>query len=67
MLHLVTKEKGHNSNKAFQASEKSGLCERELLPLACTLGFVTLQTVYKKLYNPLKESEKKNEINGKAY
>ena len=33
---------------------------RELLPLVCTLGFVTLLTVYmhKKLYNALKERDK---------
>ena len=55
--HLVT---SWNSNEAFQAAEKSGFCGRELLPMACSLGFLTLQAVYmhKKLYNTPKEREK---------
>ena len=38
----------------------------ELLPLVCTLGFVTLQTVYmhKKIYNTLKKRDKPESIIG---
>ena len=63
--HHVTKEKGWNSSEAFQAAKKSGFCGRELLPLACTLSFVTLQTVYmhKKLHNTLKDREKTGKHN----
>ena len=65
VYYFVTKKKGWNSNKVFQAAEKSGFCGRELLPLVCTLGFVTLQTVYmhKKLYNTLKGREKMDKHN----
>ena len=63
--YLVPKEKGLNSNMTSQAAENSGICGSELLLLVCTLGFVTLQTVYmtKKQYNTPKEREQPKKHN----
>ena len=65
LCHLVTKEKGWNSNEAFEAAEKSDFYGKELVPLAWTLGFVSSRTVYmhKKLYNTLKGREKMDKHN----
>ena len=46
MTSPCNREKDWNSNKAFQAAEKSVFCGREFLPLTCALRFLTLQNVY---------------------